>query len=59
MQQRFTPEMIAKAHAKLSDRERMLLEQQVKRLIQIRNIGELKAREVLACVGALMEDVSN
>ena len=59
MQQRFTPEMIAKAHAKLSDRERMLLEQQVKRLIQIRNIGELKAREVLACVGALLEAVSN
>ena len=56
MQQRFTPEMIAKAHAKLSDRERMLLEQQVKRLIQIRNIGELKAREVLACVGAMLSE---
>ena len=59
MQQRFTTQMISQAHAKLTDRERVLLEQQVKQLIQIRNIGELKAREVLACLGALMEDVSN
>ena len=59
MQQRFTPQMISQAHAKLSDRERMLLEQQVKRLIQIRNIGELKAREVLACVGAMLSDMSD
>ena len=59
MQQRFTTQMISQAHAKLSDRERMLLEQQVERLIQIRNIGELKAQEVLACVGAMLSDMSD
>ena len=43
------------AYAKLSDWDRMILEWQAQRLTPIRNVGPVVAREILACIGALME----
>ena len=47
---------IDRAYAQIPSWERMLLERQVERLQGIRNVGPAMARQIIAHIGAKMEE---
>ena len=50
--------IVDRAYAKLPDWDKMLIEHQIRRLTGIRNVGPLMAKEIIAHLGALLEEKS-
>ncbi len=55
-QPKIPPHIVDQAYTKLSEGERMLIDHQVERLIGIRNVGPVMAREIIAHIGVAMEE---
>lgn len=55
-QARLPAHIVDRAYAKLPDWDKMLIEHQVRKLTGIRNVGPIVAKEVLAHLGALLEE---
>jgi len=49
-----TAKLIDQAYAKLSLREQMLIDRMAEQLQEIKNVGPLVAREILAHIGVLL-----
>lgn len=56
MKTRIPSRIVERVYAQLPDWDKMLIEHQVERLMRIHNVGPMVAREILAHLGALIEE---